>query len=103
MKTYWKNGHGIQVKKINGNDIFNLDDTLLKIIYESVKHFRKHSLGYPGGYDNKEQWHKALKDVECKFKKVINTKYSVEEGRKADEYLHDAFVALEKVFFGLWV
>ncbi len=103
MKTYWKNGHGIQVKKINGGDICNLDDTLLTIIYNSLRYYRKHSPGYPGGFESKEQWEKVLKGVEGKFKKVIDTKYSVKEERKADEYLHEAFAALEDVFFGLWV
>lgn len=102
MKTHWKNGHGIQVKKINDDDIFNLDDTLLKIIYESIKYYRKHCPGYPFGYESKEQWIEKLKDIECKVKKVIDTKYKVEEGRKADEYLHEALVAIEDVFFVLW-
>lgn len=103
MKTYWKNNDGIQVKNINGNDIFNLDDTLLKIIYESLKYFREHCLGYPGYLESKEKWTEILKGIEDKFKKVIDLKYNIDEEENADKYLHEALVALEEVFFALWV
>lgn len=102
MKTYWKKGEGIRVKGINWRDTVNLDDTFLQIIHKSLKYFRKRCVGYPGYLDNIKQWKKILKGVEDKFKKVIDITCDVNE-ENADVYLHEAFVALEDIFFNLWI
>ena len=103
MKTYWKKDDGIKVKKIKGDDIWNLDDTFLMIICESLKYFRANHTGYPPFAKSDEEWNKILDDVVDKFQKVIDSKYSISKENQLDALLHEAFEAFEKVFFALWL
>lgn len=103
MKTYWSKDEGIKVKKINGDDIWNLYDTFLIIICESLKYFRANHTGFPPFAENDDEWNNILDDVVDKFQKVIDAKYNINQENKLDTLLHDAFEAFEKVFFALWI
>ncbi len=79
MKTYWSKDEGIKVKKINGDDIWNLDDTFLIIICESLKYFRANHTGFPPFAENDDEWNnfKRLSTRSTTLiKKTNSTRYS---------------------------
>lgn len=74
-------------------ELWNLDTTILKFILPRLKAFKEVTVGYPGDFNNMEDW------VKCIDKMIKSIEQILTDDNNAD---YEGFELFKKHFFGLW-
>lgn len=73
-------------------ELWNLDMTILKFILPRLKAFKEATIGYPGDFNNLEEWIKCIDKMIKSIEQILNDECNAD---------YEGFELFKKNFFGL--
>ncbi len=74
-------------------ELWNLDTTILKFILPRLKAFKETNYGYPGDFNNIEEWTECLEKMIKSIEQILTDSYNSD---------YEGFELFKKYFFSLW-
>jgi hypothetical protein len=85
-------------------DVWSLDGYLAQVIADSLRELRLNGHGYPGTFNNQDEWSKVLLGIETPLRIWAETHHDMDldEEDRWMERCHESLKLLNEYFFGLW-